>query len=379
MVRTPLASARDIDVATVIPVAVSPRTTWLFLRATNRDGLAGVGEITCFGHEAAVAGAVADMLWARPDVALEPDAALVTRVAASGLEQARIDLEARVAGIPAAEQLASRSQEPVRAYANINRGTVDRSPQGHARRAVEAVSAGYDALKLAPFDDVGPDGKGADAVAYGIDCVFAVRDAVGKDVAINVDCHARFDEASAREMIRSVAAAEPFWIEEPLPETVANASALRRLRHQANARGIRLAGGENDAGIERYRMRVAQGGLDVMLPDIRFCGGVAEALRIAEVIAGAGLAFSLHNPVGPVLDAISRRVAAVAPSLVMLERTFVEAPIQAVLTLPPWRDPGNQNYHDLAQPGWGTDIADDARDRVGLRALRNRAALEAAP
>jgi hypothetical protein len=39
----------------------------------------------------------------------------------------------------------------IRNYANINRSKPNRDPQGFARKARQAIAAGFEEIKLAPF------------------------------------------------------------------------------------------------------------------------------------------------------------------------------------------------------------------------------------
>ncbi len=77
-----------------------------------------------------------------------------------------------------------RKRASVPAYANINRGVRERSPQGFADAARGAVAAGYRAVKLAPFDGVISQDAATTPIdertRAGIDRVYAVRDAVGR-------------------------------------------------------------------------------------------------------------------------------------------------------------------------------------------------------
>jgi len=351
-------------------VFVSAKTIWAVVEVTATSGLTGLGEVTYFGREDGVRqqlkvlqGVAAGLPVSGGEAFLRPryrkESDRVAQVALSGLEQALIDIQAKELGVAAHHILGGNCTSGVQVYANINRGTADRSPAGYADRAREAVSAGYDALKIAPFDGV--RGTSGAPVTAGIDVVLAVRDAVGRDVSINVDCHARFTEVGAKDMIRAVAEAKPFWIEQPLDEAPSHRRALQRVRSFANDRGIRIAGAENDYGLDAYREIVNAECMDVLLPDIRMGGGVREILRIAHLVDGAGLEFSLHNPVGPVLDAISLQIARMAPSIVMLERTFRESRIQTEITDPAFREPSESGFDAFDAPGWGIDLC---RDRV---------------
>ena len=60
--------------------------------------------------------------------------------------------------------------------------------------------------------------------------------------------------------------------------------------------------------------------LDVVMPDVKYAGGYAETLRIAERAAKAGIAYSPHNPTGPVCTFASLHLCALAPNFLILER-----------------------------------------------------------
>ncbi|MEM1398555.1 MAG: enolase C-terminal domain-like protein [Pseudomonadota bacterium] len=363
-------------------VFVSPKTIWAFVEVTASSGVTGVGEVTFFGREdgirqqlhviqgAARGMAVTDReAFLRPRLRRESDR--MAHIALSGFEQALIDIQAKELGIAAHHILGGNCTAGVPVYANINRGTADRSADGYAARAREAVAAGYGALKIAPFDGV--QGTTGAAVSNGIDVVLAVRDAVGPDVSINIDSHARFSEIGAKEMISAIAEAKPFWIEQPLHEAPSRRRSLQRIRRFANDRGIRIAGAESDHGLDTYREIVNAECMDVLMPDIRMSGGVMEILRIAHLVDGAGLEFSLHNPVGPVLDAISLQVARMAPSVVMLERTFRESRVQNDITIPGFRDPSDSGFDEFGRPGWGIELRHDRLDELAPSATNRHA------
>ncbi len=364
----------------VFEASISAKTTWLFLRVTAQSGVTGLGEITYFGREAGVRQQVDILRRAAAGLPVRQREAFlrdrharergrIARLVLSGLEQALIDICARELQVAAVELIGGARTDAVACYANVNRGTVDRSPQGYAERARRAVDLGYRTLKLAPFDGVvakelgGPDGDRL--IAAGVARVRAVRDAVGGDVRLNVDCHGRFNEVTAKAIIRDLADVDLYWLEEPIPEGRDRYQAIRRLRSYANDRGIRLAGGESEFGVAGYRGIVESECLDVVLPDIRFCGGVQEVLRIAHYVTSAGCEFSLHNPVGPVLDAVSLQTACAAPAATVIERTFEEVAGQATLVDPGLRHPADAPLVERDLPGWGIDLDEAAVAAIG--------------
>jgi galactonate dehydratase len=241
---------------------------------------------------------------------------LVKAAAYSAVEQALWDLAARNAGRPIAELLGGARRERVPLYANINRGTTDRSPAGFGARAAEAAALGFGAIKIAPFDNL----------QEGYARVAAAAAAIAGRAELQVDCHWRFDEARAHEALGECARLGVTWFECPLPETPEHFAAIKRLRGKANAAGMRLAGAEQFIGTAGFRPLLEQGLYDVVMPDVKYAGGLAECLRIAELAARHGAACSLHNPSGPVCHAHSLHASAVMESNERLEYQHGETP-----------------------------------------------------
>ena len=321
-------------------VKISPKTRWVFVQLHHADGRIGSGEATLNGQEAALA-AAAERLAVRALGATEAAPAhfaaaivpadLAEAAMVSAIDQALWDLHAQDGGVRLVDALGGASRPAIPLYANINRRTVTRTPQGFAQSARDALAAGFRAVKVAPFDEVDPalcaGGGGVAAMQAGLARVAAVRAAVGADCRLMVDCHWRFDEATAARLITAAAESGVYWIECPLPEIDANIAALVRLRKQANSLGIHLAGLEQGIRFEAFRPYCDAGAYDVMMPDVKYIGGLREMLRAAEAFAGYGIEMSPHNPSGPVAHAASLHVAAAMGAFDMLEVQFDESPL----------------------------------------------------
>ena len=63
------------------------------------------------------------------------------------------------------------------------------------------------------------------------------------------------------------------------------------------------------------------------MPDVKYAGGYAEMLKIAELCARRGVAFSPHNPTGPICNLASMPLCAVAPGFLVLEHQLAESPL----------------------------------------------------
>jgi galactonate dehydratase len=320
-------------------IAVTPRTNWGFLQAETEDGRTGLGECTLAGQEALMAAEVArlDAQLRGADAAnrnrfarLLPHApgGLVAATALSALEQALLDLAGQRDGLPIHAVLGGALRDPVLLYANINRGTDPRTPEGFAKAATGAVADGFAAIKLAPFEPLmwedGASTANRAAYAQGLARIAAVRAAIGPDVALMVDAHWRFSPGGAASLIRDVAPFNLFWLECPVAE--ANRAEIPRLRGMANDRGMRLAGAESLAGLGAYAQVIAAGCYDVLMPDAKHAGGLVEIQRIAALAQTAGIEMAPHNPTGPVCHAHSVHLCATIPNFLWLEVQWGETP-----------------------------------------------------
>lgn len=360
-------------------IGVSAKTCWIFVQLRQHDGAVGCGEASLPGQEDAVIEAahalaprVLQAAIGRPGsfaAGIVP-ADLATAAVVSAVDQALWDLHARAEQRTVADMLGGVCRNRIAVYANINRRTESRTPQGFAQSARDALAAGHCAFKLAPFDEVTTSvcaaGGGEAAMHSGLARIAAVRDAIGPHRRLMVDCHWRFDEATAAALVRAVAELELHWIECPLPEIDAHIDALVRLRSLANARGIRLAGMEHGIGFDAFRPYCDAGAYDVMMPDVKYMGGLREMLHAAEQFALRGVQFSPHNPTGPIGHAASLQLAAAAASFDMLELQFDESPLFGQLVGGGFGPVVDGYCQFPAEAGLGAQLHDAALSRHAL-------------
>ena len=334
---------------TVMRVRVTERGDWLFVRAHTDDGLVGWGEASQSGDDEQVerfirtrilpelrgrdATEVQSLI--RPlvrRVAVPRHLGVAAATAVSAVEQALWDLRGKALGLPVSEMLGGRSRRQVRMYANLNRSTWDRSPEGFAAVARAAVAAGFRAVKATPFDDLGPDG-GEDAqvraaVRRGVDRVVAVRDAIGPNVDLMVDCLSRLDRVTAVHVAQELEPLELYWYEDPVPWAVD----LDGLQRVAQGTRIPLAAGEFAYGTAEHLRILRSGAVSFLMPDVKHCGGIWEARAIATLAETFGVQVAPHDPSGPVATAASVQLCAAIPNFAILELAFGEVPWRDALT-----------------------------------------------
>ena len=366
-----------IDRVRFAEVKASEATTWTFVEVYNGEGTVATAEITCGGNTAEAVRLTSELVGRLKgrEIADEGDvegmlglavsdmqANIALATAVSGLRTAVSDLRAQRRGITLTEELGGTPQESVLLYANINRHllTRDRSPASFGRAAELAVSRGFGIVKCAPFDGVGPPstrGEILDVARVGIERVAAVRAAVGDDVMVLVDCHSRFERHTAPLVAEQLAMSNIGWFEEPV-EPTKDAEGLAEITPEVS---MITAGGESGYGREFFRSVVEMGALNVVMPDVKYCGGLAEARAAGIAAMDAGGDVSLHSPSGPVSLIGGGHATAAMPGAIHLEHAVYEADWRAELVLPHERVEGGR----LWMP-----------DGAGLGAVLNEAVVE---
>lgn len=363
---------RDV---TVTRVRVTERGDWVFVRVLAEDGLVGWGEASQSGDDDQVErfirarilphlqgrSASEIPMLVRPllrSVLVPRHLGVVAATAVSAVEQALWDLRGKALGVPVSELLGSRLRSRLRVYANLNRGTWDRSPEGFAAVARAAVAAGFRAVKTTPFDEIGLDHPleppSLRAVHLAIQRVAAVREAIGPDVDLLVDCLARLDRATAVLVARELEPLQLYWLEDP----VAWAEDVEGLTWIARATRVPLAAGEFAFGTGEHLRILRSGAVRFLMPDVKHCGGIWKAREIAALADGFGAEVAPHDPSGPVATAASVQLCASLPNFATLELVFGEVPWRDALTR------GNERLLDgcLAvpdRPGLGLELDED--------------------
>ena len=328
-------------------VRVSERTTWMFVHLRTNLGLSGLGECSVGrrselpeleeAFEAARGRSPFDIeAYRAAGRELAATGGILGATAFSAIEQALWDLIGKAVDAPVHQLTGGKLRDRLPAYANINRVTRERTPEGFAANARAAVQDGFTTIKAAPFDGFPALGAPASEVAaatdLGVACVEALRAAVGPDVDILIDCHSFFDVELAVDVARRLEPQKLAWYEEPVAPTDVEAT-------KAIERGIeqRMAGGEFLFGIEGFGPLCREQAVDVIMPDVKHCGGLLEARKIAAVAELAAVAVSPHNPSGPVATAASAQLCAGLPNFEILEMQWGEATWRGDLVEPPER------------------------------------------
>ncbi len=181
--------------------------------------------------------------------------------ALSAIDIALWDIAGKQAKLPLWRLLGAAPCDRLDAYASLLRYG---DPDAVATMTARAVGQGYRAVKL--HEIAVPE-------------IRAGREAAGAATRLMVDTNCPWTVEQAIGMARSFQPFDLDWLEEPVwpPEDHAG---LARVRREG---GIRIAAGENAAGLHDFRHQFEAGALDVAQPSVTKIGGVTEMLRIAAL------------------------------------------------------------------------------------------------
>lgn len=348
-------------------VHVNHRGDWVFITIETDAGITGIGEMRSgrtYEPQLQSARAMLTSLEGRDPREIASIYADLHRqaktkadgFAISGIEPALWDILGKSLDAPVFRLLGGSNASETRLYANINRATTDRTPEGFAANASEAVRQGFDAVKLAPFDHLPKDVDSASDAADGIACMEAVREAIGPDTDLLIDCHSHFTVKGSLEVADALRPLNLFWFEQPTPES--NREACLEVKAKC---GITTAGGEQRMYREDWTEVFEHRTMDIIMPDVTVVGGISELKTVADAASAWDMPTAPHGPFGPITIASHLHVMAACPSSIILEYGWGEIPWRHEL-MKPVETIENGRVKLSERPGLGFELNQDVLD-----------------
>lgn len=343
---------------------------WIFVRIeTDEPGLFGWGEATLEWKTRAVVGAIDDLapfLIGRDPRDIEDCFQILSRhgfwrlgvigmSAISGIEIALWDILGKSLGQPVWRLLGGKCRDHLRTYTHLGMGDMGSvyetsGKKQVAERGLAVVEAGYDAVKVVPIPYAHYIASNRD-IREAEESLMSLRQAVGPDIDIMVDCHGRPASAAlARDFINAMAPANPLFVEEPVaPE---NWEGMAWLTEHAPAT---IAGGERLVGRQDFAKAIACKAFHVAQPDICHTGGLWETKKIAAMCEAAGIGVAPHNPLGPIAGIAALHFGISTPNHFIQEEMSGAVPwYDDVVTWPIERKPGRWDLPE--KPGLGLEV-----------------------
>ncbi len=194
-------------------------------------------------------------------------------MALSGVDLALWDLRGKAAGQPIAELLGGKVGEPIPTYVTVWDQVTPQLAESHR------------AFKLHVENQ--PAEKRVDAVA---NSVRRAREQVGPECGLMIDAWMRWDIETTLHVAQAIAGYEVDWIEEPLP-----ADDLAGYAELVERSPVPIAGGEHEFTAAAFEELIERRLHQVLQPDVCWCGGLTELVKIYEMAQSAGLRVCPHR------------------------------------------------------------------------------------
>ncbi len=238
------------------------------------------------------------------------------------------------------------------------------TPDAYAARAQQMAAHGFRMLKFdvdvpTPYetDEYNRDLSPVE-IDYAAALVRAVRDAVGIEVGLAIDCHWNYSVDAAIGLGRALEPARLLWLEDPVPpDNIRAVGEVQRNTHTT------IATGENHYWRLDFERLITEAGLRVLAPDVQKLG-ICEGKKLADLADLHYVNLTWHNISGPVGTMAGVHLAAAIPNLLALEWHAASVPFFDELIKnsdgPLIRD-GRIRVPDV--PGLGIDLDEDVAHR----------------
>lgn len=211
----------------------------------------------------------------------------------SGIDNALWDLKGRALGVPVYQLLGGKTNDNLRTYASQIQFNWDPqmkpivSKKDYIETTNKALADGYDCVKVNPL---GYDDEGRwmhwnmhhqltnHQIKTAVERVETVRETVGEDVDIIVELHCHTDANTAIQLGRALEPYNILYMEEPTaPLNYLNTKKI------ADSINIPMAIGERVYSRWGFRPYIEEQVAGLLQPDLGNCGGISEAMKIANL------------------------------------------------------------------------------------------------
>jgi len=304
------------------------KRNWLIVVLHTDEGIDGIGEASMLGFDPIVASLLEEwgeaylvgkdpmaneLHWMRLYQDNIGRGGRLFSTALSGIDLALWDLRGKALGVPVYKLLGGPIRDKIRVYAN-GWYTTPGAPELNAEEAKRVVAMGYTAMKFDPYGHDSYYTITAEEAQLSEDRVAAVREAVGPDVDILVEVHAKFNVHTAIELGQRLEKYRPFWFEEPVSQE--NVSEMAQVRDHVR---IPIATGERLYLKYPFYELVKAQAVDVLQPDICNAGGITELKKIAAIAESQHVSMAPHNTNAAVGTVASMHLDVAMPNFLIQE------------------------------------------------------------
>lgn len=260
-------------------------------------------------------------------------------IAQSGIDLALWDLKGKLLGQPVYRLLGGPCRDHLELYA-----TGDDLDWG--------LELGFSAFKVTNPVHYREGQEGLNRLE---DKIAQVRETIGPDCELMLNAVMSYNVEYAVQVAERLRPYQMRWIEEPLiPTDLEGHIALKRA-----APYVPIATGEDHHGRQAFRQLVEHRCVDVLQPDLNWCGGLSEAVKIYYIAEAAGLVTIPHGGGNSVYG---QHFAFAFPESPMAEFWLGSAPgipLEEVPAIPGMAVPQDGRVVPSDAPGFGMEIDED--------------------
>lgn len=294
---------------------------------------------------------------------------VVFYAAISAIDTALWDIKGKLFNVPVYQLLGGQTRKHIRTYASqLQFGWEHHvkflaTPEEYAKAAKEAVNQGYTAVKVDPFM-IQANGQlgiqdhnllSADEIRRYYDRMTAIREAVGSDVGIILECHARLEANSAIQFANRIKDLNIYYMEEPCSPK--NPELMKYIEDNVS---IPLASGERITTRYGFRPFFENRSLSVVQPDLGICGGITEGKKIADMAAIYDAGVQFHVCGSPIATAATLQVEATIPNALIHEHHEISLKAPNIASGKYHYEPHNGFFDIPNRPGIGQELSEQA-------------------
>ena len=299
---------------------------YLFVKVHTDEGLIGLGECGAWAYQEATVSVLKQMekmivgqdplrtefIWNALSRNLHFRGS-VTQSAVSGIDIALWDLKGKYFQVPCYELMGGKVREKIKIYVNARAGDA----KGMAAEAKKLADQGFQSIRFSighPKDENGRCGENFTSLVTRVEGTMkAVREAVGWNVDVAIECHRGMRPAEAIELGRVLRPYRPYFYEDPIPD---NLEALRQVIRSCD---IPVATGERFINPAEFDSLMTTTDVRYIRPDMCVAGGLTAGKKIAAEAEVRGVYVIPHNPLGPVSTAACLQLDACIPNFEVQE------------------------------------------------------------
>jgi L-rhamnonate dehydratase len=202
--------------------------------------------------------------------------------------------------------------------------------------------------------------EGAEGLAKNLELLATMRSRVGEDFWLMYDCWMSLDLDYAVRLAHAAADYKLKWIEEALlPDDYWGYAELKKKVPP----GMLVTTGEHEAGIMGFRMLLEMECADILQPDVGWCGGITELMKVSKLADSRGVLVVPHgSSVYSYHFSITRHNSPFAEFLMMAPKADRIVPMFTPLLLDePVPENGRLKLSDA--PGFGVRLNPDCKLR----------------